>query len=88
MSLIDEVNRRETPKQIKHETKTTKLLRIQLRSFWYTNEVSITFLPKVFFLKPFLKGKILRSSERGVNSILTTIFCNFDQLPEKIAFFA
>ena len=25
------------------------------------------------FLKPFLKGKILRSSERGVNSILTTI---------------
>ena len=26
-----------------------------------------------FFLKPFLKGKILRSSERGVNSILTTI---------------
>ena len=27
----------------------------------------------VDFLKPFLKGKILRSSERGVNSILTTI---------------
>ena len=27
----------------------------------------------LFFLKPFLKGKILRSSERGVNSILTTI---------------
>ena len=27
----------------------------------------------VHFLKPFLKGKILRSSERGVNSILTTI---------------
>ena len=27
------------------------------------------------FLKPFLKGKILRSSERGVNSILTTILC-------------
>ena len=27
----------------------------------------------VSFLKPFLKGKILRSSERGVNSILTTI---------------
>ena len=26
-----------------------------------------------YFLKPFLKGKILRSSERGVNSILTTI---------------
>ena len=26
-----------------------------------------------FFLKPFLKGKILRSSERRVNSILTTI---------------
>ena len=26
-----------------------------------------------FFVKPFLKGKILRSSERGVNSILTTI---------------
>ena len=25
------------------------------------------------FLKPFLKGKILRSSETGVNSILTTI---------------
>ena len=25
------------------------------------------------FLKPFLKGKILRSSERGVNSILTII---------------
>ena len=25
------------------------------------------------FLKPFLKGKNLRSSERGVNSILTTI---------------
>ena len=25
-----------------------------------------------YFLKPFLKGKILRSSERGVNSILTT----------------
>ena len=25
------------------------------------------------FLKPFLKGKVLRSSERGVNSILTTI---------------
>ena len=30
--------------------------------------------PAIFyFLKPFLKGKILRSSERGVNSILTTI---------------
>ena len=28
---------------------------------------------KLDFLKPFLKGKILRSSERGVNSILTTI---------------
>ena len=28
---------------------------------------------EVNFLKPFLKGKILRSSERGVNSILTTI---------------
>ena len=28
---------------------------------------------EVYFLKPFLKGKILRSSERGVNSILTTI---------------
>ena len=28
---------------------------------------------EVHFLKPFLKGKILRSSERGVNSILTTI---------------
>ena len=28
-----------------------------------------------FFLKPFLKGKILRSSERGVNSILATILC-------------
>ena len=27
----------------------------------------------VDFLKPFLKGKILRSSERGGNSILTTI---------------
>ena len=27
----------------------------------------------LYFLKPFLKGKILRSSERGVNSILTTI---------------
>ena len=27
----------------------------------------------ICFLKPFLKGKILRSSERGVNSILTTI---------------
>ena len=26
-----------------------------------------------YFLKPFLKGKILQSSERGVNSILTTI---------------
>ena len=26
-----------------------------------------------YFLKPFLKGNILRSSERGVNSILTTI---------------
>ena len=29
--------------------------------------------PNKGFLKPFLKGKILRSSERGVNSILTTI---------------
>ena len=29
--------------------------------------------PGKLFLKPFLKGKILRSSERGVNSILTTI---------------
>ena len=29
--------------------------------------------PLDHFLKPFLKGKILRSSERGVNSILTTI---------------
>ena len=28
---------------------------------------------RLCFLKPFLKGKILRSSERGVNSILTTI---------------
>ena len=28
---------------------------------------------RAVFLKPFLKGKILRSSERGVNSILTTI---------------
>ena len=28
---------------------------------------------RIVFLKPFLKGKILRSSERGVNSILTTI---------------
>ena len=27
----------------------------------------------LLFLNPFLKGKILRSSERGVNSILTTI---------------
>ena len=27
----------------------------------------------LFFKNPFLKGKILRSSERGVNSILTTI---------------
>ena len=40
------------------------------------------------FLKPFLKGKILRSSERGVNSILTTILRFFDQLPEEIEFFA
>ena len=30
-------------------------------------------VPNKSFLKPFLKGKILRSSERGVNSILTTI---------------
>ena len=30
-------------------------------------------LAVLYFLKPFLKGKILRSSERGVNSILTTI---------------
>ena len=42
---------------------------------------------QVNFLKPFLKGKILRSSERGVNSILTTIL-RFDQLPKEIEFFA
>ena len=30
-------------------------------------------MAQAYFLKPFLKGKILRSSERGVNSILTTI---------------
>ena len=36
--------------------------------------INIIFRDSVFtFLKPFLKGKILRSSERGVNSILTTI---------------
>ena len=29
--------------------------------------------PVSLYLKPFLKGKILRSSEKGVNSILTTI---------------
>ena len=40
-----------------------------LLSFW----VFTQFLSKTRFLKPFLKGKILRSSERGVNSILTTI---------------
>ena len=32
-----------------------------------------TFIKRCDILKPFLKGKILRSSERGVNSILTTI---------------
>ena len=36
------------------------------------------FLRSIFFL-------ILRSSERGVNSILTTVF---DQFPEEIEFFA
>ena len=35
------------------------------------NSILITFL---CFLKPFLKGKILRSSERGVSLILTIIF--------------
>ena len=50
-----------------------------LLSCWYLNTNNSTelnyfiLLNRVNFLKPFLKGKILRSSERGVNSILTTI---------------
>ena len=35
--------------------------------------VAIFFFHQCGFLKPFLNGKILRLSERGVNSILTTI---------------
>ena len=41
------------------------------------NKIVLTFVQTQssieYFLKPFLKGKMLRSSERGVNSILTTI---------------
>ena len=42
-------------------------------SAWSKSGYNIYFTAN--FLKPFLKGKILRSSERGVNSILTTILC-------------
>ena len=41
-----------------------------------------------YFLKSFLKGKFCGlESERGVNSILITPLCVFDQLPEKIELF-
>ena len=36
-------------------------------------EINYILTTILHFLKPFLKGNILRSSERGVNSILTTI---------------
>ena len=46
---------------------------VLLKYFLGLGKMSDTKLQIIYFLKPFLKGKILRSSERGVNSILTTI---------------
>ena len=43
-----------------------------LKPFFYLKNMCLLSYCECF-LKPFLKGKILRSSERGVNSILTTI---------------
>ena len=45
----------------------------QLRYLRFTVILAVFRPSDPYFLKPFLKGKILRSSERGVNSILTTI---------------
>ena len=47
----------------------------QVKSTEYVPHCKLFEIPSTMhgFLKPFLKGKILRSSERGVNSILTTI---------------
>ena len=62
-----ELIRQITPKRCEYEflTKTPKVFRIQLQSFWYINEVSTTFLSKVFVFDFSIKIKM------GVAMILT-----------------
>ena len=55
------------------ESFPAKPLDFMIRFFVYLLDTYIYIHVHGYFLKPFLKGKILRSSERGVNSILTTI---------------